>query len=184
LHGEAVLFRKRADRLFQEQHEGQHRQVERGTAHESRAIPACDAVDIPGNKPAEREGLDCRLPPRYLEAIVKRSGLLVDGFGRPDTSTTSSVEPIVKILAREELASELFGRPHGVAGIMSDFAATIANATNHAHKLGVRITGKLLKLMDNAERRPWIRLFGSKHHQTLIASTLHKFVTGKLKEPV
>jgi len=63
-------------------------------APSTKAIPTGVTVDIPGNKAAESEDLACRLSPRHLEAIVRRSGSLVDWFRRPDAPTTSSVELI------------------------------------------------------------------------------------------
>jgi hypothetical protein len=60
------------------------------------------------------------------------------------------IEPVIRILALKDFPSELFCGKTGAAWITSDLAAAVADATDDANELGVRITSKLLNLMDDA----------------------------------
>jgi len=64
---------------------------------------------------------------------------------------------------RKDCASELFCGKRRVAGIIRNLATAVSDTTDNTNELGMRVTRKLLKLVDDAKRRTWVRLLGSEH---------------------
>ena len=76
-------------------------------------------------------------PSQGSSEVLGVSDSLVDRFGRPNAPTPLSVDPIVRMLAREDFASELFGSQHRVTGITGDSLVGYSAPYKAAHRIFV-----------------------------------------------
>jgi hypothetical protein len=96
-------------------------------------------------------------PVSSRQFLSRRStGSWIGGFGLPDSSTALGIDPEVRVPARKDFASELFCGKSRVAWITSNLTTAVADPTDNPNELGMRVTSKLLPLVDDAKRRTWI----------------------------
>jgi len=87
----------------------------------------------------------------------------IGGFGLPDSATALGTDPEVRVLACKDVTAELLCGQSRVAWITRHLATAVADTTDNPNELGMRVSRKLLHLVEDTKRRPWVRLLGGEH---------------------
>jgi hypothetical protein len=82
---------------------------------------------------AARQCLSCR-----------STGSCSGGVGRPDASTARGIDPVVRVPARKDVTSELFGGQHRVTWIMRHLATAVADPTDHPHERSCTLSLRII----------------------------------------